>query len=81
MTIIGGMIGIDTRTRALGGGGSQPSPVVTGSTFINQRDRAVEATARGSLVMVGCHFERNTSGPFIRIQRHWAGQPFDGSFQ
>lgn len=81
VTIIGGVIGIDTRTAALGGGGTQPSPVVTGSTFINQSDRAVEATARGSLVMVGCHFERNTPGPFFRLQRHWAGQPFDSSFQ
>jgi hypothetical protein len=81
VTIIGGVLGIDTRTRNLSGGGSQPSPLVTGSTFINQSDRAVEATARGSLVMVGCHFERNTTGPLIRLQRNWAGQPFDASFQ
>ncbi|MCD8481194.1 MAG: glycoside hydrolase family 55 protein [Verrucomicrobia bacterium] len=81
VTIIGGVIGIDTRTRTLGGGGSQPSPLVTGSTFINQSERAVEATARGSLVMVGCHFERTMPGPFFRLQRHWVGQPFDASFQ
>lgn len=81
VTIIGGVYGIDTRTRSLAGGGSQPSPVVTGSNFINQSERAVFATARGSLVMVGCHFERSTPGPIIRMQGNWAGQPFDGSFQ
>lgn len=82
VTVRGGEIGLDTRKPgSLGGGGSQPQPVVTGSTFLNQRDAAIVATVRGSLVLVGCRLERDTPGPVARIGYHWVGQPFDGSLQ
>ncbi len=81
VTITGGVIGIDTIPVTGGRGGSQPTVVITGSTFINQSGWAVRATTRGPLVMVGCRFERDTPGNFFEISFHWNGQPLDGSLQ
>jgi hypothetical protein len=82
VSVTGGAIGLDTRrSDNLGGGGSQPQPVITGSSFIGQSEYAVRATTRGSLVMVGCRIERNQPGPAIWLKNHWVGQPFDASLQ
>lgn len=81
VTVNGGRVGIDTRQISGSGGGSQPQPVVTGSTFRNQTEYAVRATARGSLVLVGCRIESNRAGPVIWLRQHWSGQPFDASLQ
>lgn len=81
VSVTGGRIGIDTRKPSLDGGGSQPQPVVTGSTFVGQSDYAVYATSRGSLVLVGCVIERSGPGAAIALMRHWQGQPFDASVQ
>ncbi|NJL31462.1 MAG: hypothetical protein HC898_07420 [Phycisphaerales bacterium] len=84
VTVIGGKVGIDTRNLGdpeNGGGGSQPQPVVSGATLLNQTEFAVRSSTRGSLVLVGCRIERNTPGPVIWLKHHWAGQPFDASLQ
>ncbi|MGD2175312.1 MAG: glycosyl hydrolase family 28-related protein, partial [Candidatus Brocadiaceae bacterium] len=52
---------------------------VTGLTLIGQRDRAVYARTRGALVGVGWHIETDSTGPVIRLFRHWQGEPFDSS--
>lgn len=84
VTVTGGVIGIDTRKvnelASNDGGGSQPTVVITGSTFTHQTGQAVVASTRGAMVMVGCRILRNTPGAAIRLRKHWAGQPFDGSF-
>jgi len=77
--IEGGAIGIDTQSISGGRGGSQPQPLVSGSTFLGQTQWAVRATTRGALVMVGCRFSRATPGAFLHLTHHWDGQPFDGS--
>lgn len=81
VTITGGVIGIDTIKPNGEFGGSQPTPVITGSTFLHQSGWAIRAATRGPLVLVGCRFERNTPETFFHVHRHWAGQPFDGSLQ
>lgn len=81
ITVTGGVIGIDTIKPSGEFGGSQPTPVITGSTFINQSSWAIRSAPRGPLVLVGCRFERDTPGAFFQLHRHWAGQPFDGSLQ
>lgn len=81
ISVRGGRIGIDTRTRILGGAGSQPQPVVTGAVLHGQSDVSVFGTARGSLLLIGCHIVRTTRGPMIRTLRHYDGQPFDASVQ
>jgi hypothetical protein len=81
VSVTGGVIGLDTRSLNLQGTGTQPQPVITGSTFINQSQYAVYCAVRGSLVMVGCRIERDAAGPAIAVTRHWEGQPFDSSIQ
>lgn len=81
VSVTGGVIGIDTRRQDLAGGGSQPTVTITGSSFVNQSDVAVWSSTRGAMVLVGNHFERNTPGPLLRVQRHFAGQPLDGILQ
>ncbi|MCC5842299.1 MAG: DNRLRE domain-containing protein [Opitutales bacterium] len=79
VTIVGGVIGIDTFSNGPGAG-TQPTPVVTGATFVNQSQYAVRIRARGAMVMVGCRFERSAPGPLFQITFQWAPQPFEGSF-
>lgn len=81
VSITGGVYGIDTRGISMGPGGTQPSAVVTGSTFINQTGSALYGTTRGSFVLVGCRFLRESGGTCVFLTRNWAGQPFDGSLQ
>ncbi len=81
VSVTGGVIGIDTRiVSTLAGAGTQPTAVITGSTFTNQSGQALYATSRGAYVVVGCRILRNTSGPAIRLRENWDGQPFDSSF-
>lgn len=81
VAVTGGAIGLDTRlVGSLNGGGTQPTVVITGSTFTNQSEQAVYATSRGAYVMVGCRILRNTPGAAIRLRKNWVGQPFDASF-
>lgn len=81
VSVTGGVIGLDTRSQSLSSAGTQPQPVITGSSFINQTQYAVYCAVRGSLVMVGCRIEREAEGPTIALTRHWEGQPFDSSLQ
>jgi hypothetical protein len=81
VSVTGGVIGIDTRTQSLGGGGSQPTVTITGSTFVDQSDVALWSTTRGAMVLVGVAISRGTPGPVLRLQRNYAEQPFDGNLQ
>ncbi|MCC5843995.1 MAG: DNRLRE domain-containing protein [Verrucomicrobia bacterium] len=81
VSVTGGVIGVDTRKQNLSGGGSQPTVTITGSGFVGQSDVGVWASTRGAMVLVGAHFERDTPGPVLRLQRHHAEQPFDGTLQ
>lgn len=82
VTVLGGRIGIDTRSPpGLAPGGSQPTPVVSGATLIGQSDVALFASSRGAFVLVGSRIVRDVPGPAIRLWRHWEAQPFDSSLQ
>ncbi|MEE4202395.1 MAG: DNRLRE domain-containing protein, partial [Halieaceae bacterium] len=77
--IVGGVTGVDTRGFANGGGGTQPTAVLTDAHLINQSGQALYATARGAFVVVGSRFERDTPGPLVYLREHWQGQPYDAS--
>lgn len=80
VTIIGGRIGIETRAwGSLPDIGCQPGPTISGCTFINQREYAFASRTRGAMVMVGCRFVRDNSGPVVWVGSHYNGRPFDGS--
>ena len=86
--VVGGEYGIDTRWRkfqngsySLGGGGSQPSPVVSGATLIDQRSAGVYCATRGACTLVGLKIQRSTPGNLIHSLFHWWGEPYDGSIQ
>lgn len=81
ITVLGGQIGLDTRRVDGKGGGSQPQPVVSNLLLRDQSEAAVYASARGSLVLVGAHLEREQGGPLLKVSSHWPGQPFDASVQ
>jgi hypothetical protein len=81
VSVNGGVYGIDTRSIDLNPGGTQPTAVVTGSTFSNQSEAALFATTRGSFVLVGCRITKDMGGACILLTRNWAGQPFDASLQ
>lgn len=80
LRVIGGEIGIDTRTFPdRSGVGQQPTATISGTTFIDQRLYALASKVRGPTVLVGCMIRTEKTGPIIRLSRHWEKQPFDGS--
>lgn len=79
VTVNGGDIGMDLRKFTdRDGPGTQPSPMMSGVTLINQKQYAVASQVRGALVMVGCRIVANRTGPVILLKQHFNGQPFDG---
>lgn len=59
VTVIGGRIGLDFRT-------SQPTPVITGFTLINQSEAAILYSGRQTLVAAGLKIiSRSNAGPLI----------------
>lgn len=69
VTIIGGRYGMDMRE-------TQPTPVITGFTFIGQSQAAVLCQSRQTAVLTGCRFATETSGPVIVSTR--ADSPHHG---
>lgn len=75
VTVIGGRIGLDY-TGYLGG--TQPTPVITGFTLLDQTGPAIRSTSRQTLVAVGLRIRAGAHrGPLIEC-RPEASQPNSG---
>lgn len=79
ITIIGGRVGLDTRTKDLEGPGTQPTAVFSGFTFEGQEEYAAFVRARGGAVAVGWKVIKS-SGPAFYTRWDWSGQTFNSAF-
>jgi len=79
LTVIGGRYGIATFVdEADVRGGSQPVPTLTGLILKGQREAAVKASPRSSLVLVGAHIQSSGPGSAIVMRNMPAAHNFNG---